>query len=90
MRCSMSPDMSPDMSRDMRMRNGAHCLLQLHPASVVDCSLCYTEKEEYAQQHLGTKTTTTPAKDNRKKQCKPNETTLPHVYPRKKQKSSYT
>ena len=35
---------------------------------------CYTEKAEQAQQHPGSKTTINPAGDNRKKQCRPNET----------------
>ena len=34
----------------------------------------YTEKTEYAQKHPGVKTTINPAEDNRRKQCKPNET----------------
>ena len=36
--------------------------------------LRYPEKAEYAQLHPGTKTAIDPAEDNRKKQCKPNET----------------
>ena len=43
--------------------------------------MCYKEKAEQAQQRPGNKTTinkTTihPAEDNRKKQCRPNETKL--------------
>ena len=37
-------------------------------------TVCYTEKAEQAQQHPGTKTTINPGEDNRKKQCKPNQT----------------
>ena len=37
------------------------------------CQLCYTEKAEQAQQHLGNQATINPAEDNRKQQCKPNE-----------------
>ena len=36
--------------------------------------LCYTEKAEQAQQHPGIKTIINPAEDNRKKQCRPNDT----------------
>ena len=36
--------------------------------------VCYTEKAEQAQQHPGSKTTINPAEDNRKKQCRPDET----------------
>ena len=34
----------------------------------------YTEKAEQAQQHPGINTASNPAEDNRKKQCRPNET----------------
>ena len=36
--------------------------------------VCYTDQAEQAQQHPGIKTTINPAEDNRKKQCRPNET----------------
>ena len=36
--------------------------------------LCYAEKAEQGQQHLGTRTKISPAADNCKKQCRPNQT----------------
>ena len=49
------------------------CVCQ-RTASCGALCLCYTGKVEYAQQHSGTKTTINPVVDNRKKQCKPDET----------------
>ena len=37
-------------------------------------TIWYMEKAEQSEQHLGIKTTINPAEDNRKKQCKPNQT----------------
>ena len=52
--------------------------------------ICYAEKAEQAQQHTGIKTTSNPAEDHRKKQCRPNEI-KPNsngIYPRKRHNNS--
>ena len=54
---------------------GLQCFLQLSSAGFAfSVSGCYTGNAEQAKQHPGPKTTVNPAQDNRKKQCRTNET----------------
>ena len=57
-----------------KVRSLQWCSLLSTAATLKDIICVHTEKAEPAQQPPGLQTTINPAEDNRKKQCRPNET----------------